>query len=172
MGYVDENLVPGEVVAYRARLHWVAVAPALLGGGVLDLAGVGLVLGAFFGRAPGGQASLPMIMAGVILMVAGSGWMATGFITWNATEITVTSRRVFIKTGIVQRHTKEILLAKVESVAIEESMTGRMLGFGKVTIHGTGGTPETFDRIASPHAFRRQVQIQIEALSGPGKHIA
>ena len=171
MGYVDENLVPGEVVAYRARLHWVTVAPALLGGAFLDLAGVGLVLAALLGRAPGGQASLPMIVAGVVLMVAGSGWMATGFITWNATEITVTSRRVFIKTGIVRRHTKEILLAKIESVAIEESMMGRMLGFGKVTVHGTGGTPERFERIARPHAFRRQVQIQIDLLSGPARPI-
>jgi hypothetical protein len=37
-----------------------------------------------------------------------------------------------------------------------------------VTVHGTGGTPETFDRIATPHEFRRQVQIQIEALPSSG----
>ena len=67
------------------------------------------------------------------------------------------------------RHTKEVLLAKIESVSVEESLTARLLGFGRVTIHGTGGTPEVFDRIARPHEFRRQVQIQIETLgSGPG----
>jgi len=73
---------------------------------------------------------------------------------------------VLIKTGIVRRHTKEILLSKVESVSIDESGLGRVLGFGTVTVHGTGGTPEIFDRIARPHVFRRQVQMQIEALSG------
>jgi uncharacterized membrane protein YdbT with pleckstrin-like domain len=90
--------------------------------------------------------------------------MAAGAIQWSATEITVTTRRVLIKTGVVSRHTTEVLLAKVESISIEESMMARLLGFGKVTVHGTGGTPETFERIAHPHAFRRQVQIQIEAL--------
>jgi uncharacterized membrane protein YdbT with pleckstrin-like domain len=164
MGYVDESLVPGESVAYRARLHWIVVAPALLGGGMIDMIGVGLVVAALVGRGPGGHASVPMIILGAVLMLLGSAWMATGIIQWRATEITVTSRRVLIKTGIVSRHTTEILLAKVESISIEESMIARVLGFGKLTVHGTGGTPETFERIASPHAFRRQVQIQIEGL--------
>jgi len=164
MSYVDESLVPGESVAYRARLHWIVVAPALLGGGMIDMIGVGLVVAALVGRGPRGHASVPMIILGAVLMLLGSAWMATGIIQWRATEITVTSRRVLIKTGIVSRHTTEILLAKVESISIEESMIARVLGFGKLTVHGTGGTPETFERIASPHAFRRQVQIQIEGL--------
>jgi uncharacterized membrane protein YdbT with pleckstrin-like domain len=168
MGYVDSNLVPGESVAYRARLHWIVVAPDLLLGGILDLIGVGLVVAAFVTRAPGHDASIPMIVAGAVLMLAGSSWMAAGIVRWSATEITVTSRRVLIKTGILRRHTTEVLLAKVESISIDESMLARLFGFGKVTVHGTGGTPETFDRIARPHAFRRQVQIQIEALSDPG----
>ncbi|HET9951401.1 MAG TPA: PH domain-containing protein [Candidatus Eisenbacteria bacterium] len=168
MGYVDANLVPGESIAYRARLHWIVVAPSLLGGAMLDLLGVALVVVALVRNGPGGEAALPMIVGGALLMVAGSAFMAAGMIRWKATEITVTNRRVFIKTGVVSRHTKEILLAKVESVAVEETMLARILGFGRVTVHGTGGTPETFERIARPHEFRRQVQIQIEALARPG----
>ena len=165
MSYVDDNLVPGESVAYRARLHWVVVAPAVIGGSLLDLTGVGLIVAAFLGRGHGGQPSAALIWVGFLLMLAGSAWMAAGFIRWKSTEISVTNRRVFIKTGILNRHTTEILLAKVESVSIEESLSARMGGFGRVTIHGTGGTPEVFERIARPHEFRRQVQIQIEALS-------
>lgn len=168
MGYVDANLVPGESIAYRARLHWVVVAPSLIGGAALDLMGAALIVVALLGKNSGGGATLPMIVGGTVLMLAGSAVMAIGLIQWNATEITVTNRRVFIKTGVVSRHTKEILLAKVESVAVEESMMARILGFGKVTVHGTGGTPEAFERIALPHEFRRQVQIQIEALSRSG----
>jgi len=168
LGYVDDNLIPGETIAYRARLHWIVVAPALLGGGLIDMIGVGLVVGTLLTRVPGGSASIPMIALGALLMLAGSTWMAAGIIQWSATEITVTSRRVLIKTGVVSRHTTEVLLAKVESVAIEESMMARLFGFGKVTVHGTGGTPETFDQISHPHAFRRQVQGQIEALPARG----
>jgi len=164
MSYVDDNLVPGESVAYRARLHWIVVAPALLLGSALDVTGIGLIVAAIVRRSPGGGASIPILVAGAILALAGSVWMAIGIVRWKATEITVTNRRVLIKTGIVRRHTKEVLLSKVESISIDESMPARVLGFGNLTVHGTGGTPETFDRIAHPHAFRRQVQIQIEGL--------
>jgi hypothetical protein len=37
-----------------------------------------------------------------------------------------------------------------------------MLGYGTVIVHGTGGTPEVFNRMAHPLEFRTQVQQQIE----------
>jgi uncharacterized membrane protein YdbT with pleckstrin-like domain len=79
----------------------------------------------------------------------------------NATEIAVTDRRVIIKTGMMSRRSLEIMLAKVESIGIDEPVLGRMLGYGTVVIHGTGGTPEPFSRIAHPSEFRREVQQQI-----------
>jgi uncharacterized membrane protein YdbT with pleckstrin-like domain len=136
---------------------------------VLDLAGAVMMVATLVRRETENGASTPLIVSGAVLMLVGSVWMAAAAILWRATEITVTSRRVFIKTGVLSRHTKEVLLAKIESVSVEESMAARLLGFGRVTIHGTGGTPEVFDRIARPHEVRRQVQIQIEALSGPGQ---
>jgi hypothetical protein len=55
------------------------------------------------------------------------------------------------------------MLAKVESIGIDETVMGRILGYGTVVIHGTGGTPEPFQRIARPSAFRMAVQQQIDA---------
>lgn len=164
MGYVDDNLVPGETVAHRANPHWFSYAPQLAGGSALDLAGAGFVVAAFLHRGGGGP-TLWMVIVGGVLMAAGSALTALGIVLWRSTEITVTTRRVFIKTGIVRRHTTEILLSKVESVSVEESLLGRLFGYGRATIHGTGGTPEIFERIARPHEFRRQIQVQIEALS-------
>ncbi|HEX4643895.1 MAG TPA: PH domain-containing protein, partial [Candidatus Acidoferrales bacterium] len=83
----------------------------------------------------------------------------------NATEMTVTNKRVFVKTGLAARRTVELLLSRVESIGVEESAAGRMFGYGRVTIHGTGGTPEVFQRIAHPLEFRTQVQQQIEKTS-------
>ena len=164
MGYVESSLVPGETVAYQTRLHWIVFAPALFLGGLLDLGGTALLVFAIAGRGANGSVSMPLIATGVVLMVIGSSWIAAGAVRWSATEITVTTRRVLIKTGVLTVRTTEVLLAKVESVAIEETALARALGFGKVTIHGTGGTPESFDRITRPHEFRRRVQIGIEGL--------
>jgi uncharacterized membrane protein YdbT with pleckstrin-like domain len=73
----------------------------------------------------------------------------------------VTNRRVLIKTGMVSRRTLDLMLARVESIGVEETAFGRMLGYGSVVVRGTGGTPEPFRRIAHPQEFRRAVQEQI-----------
>jgi uncharacterized membrane protein YdbT with pleckstrin-like domain len=73
----------------------------------------------------------------------------------------VTNKRVIVKTGIADRRTVEILLSRIESVAVEEPALGRLLGFGTVTVRGTGGTPEVFEKIYHPLEFREQVQRQI-----------
>jgi uncharacterized membrane protein YdbT with pleckstrin-like domain len=82
----------------------------------------------------------------------------------NATEMAVTNKRVLIKQGILSRRTLELLLQKVESIAVEESFMGRIFGYGTVVIRGTGGTPEPFTRMASPLQFRRHVEEQIATL--------
>ena len=168
MAYVDTNLIPGETVVHRPRLHWIVLAPALIGGAALDLVAFALLVGAFFAHGPKGGVSMPLAIASAVVAVGGSLWVAYAAVRWNATEIAVTSRRVLVKTGLLGRSTTEILLSKIESVAIEETPAGRTLGYGRVMIHGTGGTPEIFDRVAQPNEFRRQVQGQIDALPSNG----
>jgi len=55
-----------------------------------------------------------------------------------------------------------VTLAKVESVAVDESALSRMLGYGDVIVRGTGGTTESFARIPNPSELSRQVQGQVE----------
>jgi uncharacterized membrane protein YdbT with pleckstrin-like domain len=101
---------------------------------------------------------------GAALLTIGGLVVAAALIRRASTEIVVTTRRVLIKTGILERRTIELLLSKIESVDVTESVSGRMLGFGRVVLRGTGGTPETFERVANPLEFRRQVQSQVDAL--------
>jgi uncharacterized membrane protein YdbT with pleckstrin-like domain len=93
-------------------------------------------------------------------------FIVRGILERNATEMTVTNKRVVAKVGVAARRTIELLLSRVESIGVEESMTGRMLGFGTVIVRGTGGTPESFDKIAHPLEFRTHVQQQIETAQG------
>jgi uncharacterized membrane protein YdbT with pleckstrin-like domain len=97
-----------------------------------------------------------LLFLGAIVLIGG------GIVRRNATEIAVTSRRVLIKTGIANRRTLELLLSRIESIGVNETPLGRMLGYGTVILRGTGGTPEQFDRIERPLDFRREVQTQVE----------
>lgn len=73
-------------------------------------------------------------------------------------EFVITNKRIVIKTGLFSRRTLEMNLNKVETVNVDQSIFGRLLGFGNVTVIGTGGTRETFSDLADPIAFRRNFQ--------------
>ena len=76
---------------------------------------------------------------------------------WWITEITVTNRRVIYKKGLIRRQTNEMNMDKVESVRIEQSILGRMLDYGSVTILGTGEGFETLRTIPSPIELRNSI---------------
>jgi uncharacterized membrane protein YdbT with pleckstrin-like domain len=104
-----------------------------------------------------------IILAAVgILSVLAATAIISGIVRRNATEMAVTNKRVVVKTGIASRRTFEMLLSKIESIGVEESVMGRMFGYGTVIIRGTGGTPDSFPKISHPLEFRRQVQQHIE----------
>lgn len=73
-------------------------------------------------------------------------------------EFVVTNKRIIIKTGIISRKTFEMNLNKIETVNVDQSIFGRMFGFGTITVIGTGGTREEFPDIAKPTEFRKKFQ--------------
>ena len=76
---------------------------------------------------------------------------------WWVTEIAVSNRRVIYKKGLIQRETNEMNMDKVESVQIDQSIFGRMLDYGNVTILGTGEGFKTLRTIASPIELRNSI---------------
>jgi uncharacterized membrane protein YdbT with pleckstrin-like domain len=73
-------------------------------------------------------------------------------------EFVITNRRIVIKEGFIARRTFEMNLSKIETVNVDQTVIGRVLNFGSITIIGTGGTRETFHNIARPMAFRKAFQ--------------
>jgi uncharacterized membrane protein YdbT with pleckstrin-like domain len=157
MGYVERHLLPGERVLYKTRLHWVLFArPALV---VLIGAGLAIAVGQMSGgRETQTEAARWAGWVGIGIMVLGLLW---GFVHWvelRTSEFAVTTTRVIFKVGLVARYTTELLLSKVESIAVQQTLTGRLLGYGDLTVIGTGGTREVFRRVRDPISFRNYVQ--------------
>lgn len=162
MSYVQKHLIDGESIIYETRLHWVALLVPVLLGLLFALTGVAMFV--LSERTTAGQtvAHESLTILGLAFLAVALLFIAQGVLVRNATEMTVTNKRVFVKVGLAARRTIELLLSRVESIGVEESVMGRMLGYGTVIVHGTGGTPEVFNRIAHPLEFRTQVQQQIE----------
>jgi uncharacterized membrane protein YdbT with pleckstrin-like domain len=74
--------------------------------------------------------------------------------------VAVTDRRVIYKTGLIQRHTIEINIDKIESADVDQSILGRMFGFGSITIRGTGEGVEPLRNIAQPLQLRNAVLVR------------
>ena len=88
------------------------------------------------------------------------------WIVRSSGEFAVTNRRVIIKIGIVQRRTLELNLSKVESIEVEQTVWGRLFGYGDIEVIGTGGTREQFSKIGDPLGFRKAVAEATEAVAG------
>jgi uncharacterized membrane protein YdbT with pleckstrin-like domain len=154
MGYVDRNLVPGESVEYRARLHWIVFAGPL----VAALLGFGAIVDGV-----GARDGQWMLGLGLATLAVASVLTLTRWFVFATSEFAVTNKRVLIKVGILSRHSLEILLTKVEGIGVDQRLLGRMLGYGTIVVTGTGGTREAFERIAQPLRFRREVQSRVPA---------
>jgi uncharacterized membrane protein YdbT with pleckstrin-like domain len=148
MSYVENNLLPNEQVTYWARLHWIIYfwPMAFLLGAVAVAVAV-----AMLGWHDGWIASA--VLAGIALLSFLPPWIDS-----LSSEFAVTNKRVLIKVGLIRRHSLELLLQKVEGIGVDQTLTGRILGYGTITVTGTGGTRESFQRISRPLEFRRQVQ--------------
>jgi uncharacterized membrane protein YdbT with pleckstrin-like domain len=166
LGYVQQNLNPGERILYSTHLHWIVLFRSILVDTIFSVAGLALIAWGIAGKhAEGGGQILGI--AGVTLIVVGNIILALAVIRRNATEMAVTNKRIIIKLGFLTKRTVELFLSKVESVAVEQTFIGRIMGFGSIAVRGTGGTNEPFSHVADPLEFRRQVQHQIEEHMNP-----
>ena len=145
MSYIDNHLLPGEVVSYRTRLHWkVFVIPFLI-----SILMVALAIWALSAK-KNVLAIAPFVVTAIILFVP--------WIQRRSSEFAVTNKRVIIKLGFMTTRSMELLLSKIEGITVSQSLAGRMFGFGEIIVTGSGGTQEPFDDIQSPLDFRQAVQ--------------
>jgi uncharacterized membrane protein YdbT with pleckstrin-like domain len=106
-------------------------------------------------------------IAGVILLAIAAGIFANGLLHRYGFEFAVTNKRVIYRKGIVSVASDELFLDKIESVLVKQGLLGRWLGYGSVSVRGTGGSWEPFPDIADPLLLRRRIQEQIERRGAP-----
>jgi len=163
LSYVEKHLIPGESVQYETKLHWIVMLGHAAIGVLLAVLAITIPIAwaSLGAKAKGHAVPAAVYWLGFVLLLAGGALFFAGMLKRNATEMAVTSKRVIVKTGIAERRTLEILLSRIESIAVDEPALGRLMGYGTVIVKGTGGTPEAFEKIYHPMEFREQVQRQI-----------
>jgi uncharacterized membrane protein YdbT with pleckstrin-like domain len=149
--YIDDILQPGEKVLYSTNAHWIFYLPAIA---------AWIVAAVFFVLSRTSTTEsivLLYLSASAVAAIAALYWSFTAWFHRWTTETDVTNLRVVHKTGFIKRRTFEMSLDKVESVDVNQSILGRMLNYGNVTVRGVGEGSETIDTIASPLEFRNHI---------------
>ncbi|WP_407167452.1 PH domain-containing protein [Bradyrhizobium sp. ORS 111] len=149
--YIDQILQPGEKVLYSTNAHWIFYWPAIVAWIVA------LVLAILSRMTTVDGLVMLCLAAAAVVAVAALYWTAAAWFHRWTTETDVTNFRVVHKTGFIKRRTFEMSLDKVESVDVNQSILGRILNYGDVTIRGVGEGVETIKTIASPLAFRSSI---------------
>ena len=149
--YIDEILQPGEKVLYSTNAHWIFYFPAIVAWIVA------LVLFAVSRWSEIYSVEMLCLFGSGLVALAALFWTLKGWFHRFTTETDVTNLRVVHKTGFIKRRTFEMALDKVESVDVDQTILGRILNYGDVTIRGVGEGIETIKTIASPLAFRSSI---------------
>ncbi|HYU49079.1 MAG TPA: PH domain-containing protein [Candidatus Limnocylindria bacterium] len=144
--YADKLLAEGEVIALRTRQHW--LAPVVQAAYPLILIVVSLVVWVLSLNlgAGGALGSLRSIVgygaaAGIIIGVLGVGLV---FWRWSAQDYIITNHRVLKVEGIFNKHSADSSLEKINDAVLDQSIWGRMFGFGDLDI--MTASEETVDR--------------------------
>lgn len=127
MGYIEETLSDSEYLVARAHFHWTYHFVAWAA----------------------------LIFLGVFLI--GIYIFAVMMIRILTTEVGVTNHRVVYKTGLITRTTQELDLDSIESIELEQTLLGRLFGYGKLEVSGTGIEDLHTPLIAEPLEFRKAI---------------
>jgi len=133
---------PEERVCFDARRHGVVLARPLAQAIVLAVSGGILIAQPF---------PLPLPGAVLVILAAAIGLRAVW--RWERTHLVVTTEKIFVVGGTLRRRASTVRLRSVENLELEQSLPGRLLGYGTIV-----AGPLEIDHVPEPRAVYRLVE--------------
>ena len=133
---------PNERVCFDARRHGVVLARPL--GEAIILAVVGGILL---------SQPFPLQLPGAALVIAAAAIGLRAVWRWERTHLVVTTEKVFVVGGTLRRRSSAVRLRSVENLEIEQSLPGRLLGYGTLV-----AGPLEIDHVPEPRAVYQLVE--------------
>ena len=127
MGYIEDTISDDEKIVYVVQFHWIYTFIAFL---YLIFLGL-LLIGVF-----------------IFIKMMINKW---------TTERALTNTRYIQKIGWIARNTEEIGISKIEEVDLQQSILGRILGYGSISISGTGSGHILLKDIDAPLLFQKNL---------------
>jgi len=133
---------PEEQVCFDARRHGVVLARPFTE--ALVLAGAGGILVA---------QPWPFLLPGAALVIVGALLALRAVWRWERTHLVVTTEKLFVAEGTVRRRASAVRLRSVEKLELEQSLPGRVFGYGTLV-----AGPLEIDHVPEPRTVYRLVE--------------
>jgi uncharacterized membrane protein YdbT with pleckstrin-like domain len=167
MKYVESLLGKNEQILWRARQHWIVLSANFVINLFIFIViwaiyGVAGTLGAgFLGDFLRNNRGIALIA--LLFPIVWFGWE---FLQWWAEEYLITTSRVVQTEGLVNKHTKDSALEKINDITLNQSVLGRLLGYGDLAIiTGSDMGTNMLKRLAKPVEFKKTLLEQKSKLS-------
>ena len=128
MGYFESSLNENENIISKFLVHWVVWLKI----GLYLVTGLIIIIPLYF-------------FIKLLLLVIGI-------------EQGLTDKRIIKKTGIISRNTEELLLTKVETVSVVQSILGRIFGYGDIIVSGTGISDIRLEYVPNPLEIKKKIE--------------
>jgi hypothetical protein len=160
--YADRLLADGERVALRGRQHVLATFIEGRVAWAIFVAALVLVL-LTLQLKPDTSDIVRQLFSwlGLILLLVGLGWLAQIYMNWYAEDYVITNRRVMKVEGLLKKRSADSSLEKINDAVLEQSVFGRMLGYGDLDI--LTANEQSVDRyrmLAEAQTFKRTMLDQ------------
>jgi uncharacterized membrane protein YdbT with pleckstrin-like domain len=167
MKYVESLLGKNEQILWRARQHWIVLSANF----VINLFIFIVVWSIYFALGGLGSGLLGDFLRNnrglaLIVLLIPIGWFGWEFLQWWAEEYLITSHRVVQTEGLINKHTKDSALEKINDITLNQSFMGRILGYGDLAIiTGSDMGTNVLKRLAKPVEFKKTLLEQKSKLS-------
>jgi uncharacterized membrane protein YdbT with pleckstrin-like domain len=112
---------PEERIVVQARRHGIVLLRPLVRAALAAVAGGACVV-----------AGWPFSPVGVVLLLVAAVAATSAVWRWDRTQVVLTTEKLFVVHGVVRRHAAAVRLERVGAVEVEQSLLGRLLGYGTV----------------------------------------
>jgi uncharacterized membrane protein YdbT with pleckstrin-like domain len=112
----------GDRVCLDERQHAVVLAWPFLKAGAVGAVGAGLAL-----------VGWPVSIAGAALLAVAAGIALRAAWVWERTRVQVTTEALVVVHGTLRRRSAAVPLSRIGPVELEQTLTGRLLGYGTVS---------------------------------------
>ena len=169
MSYIANNLLNNEKIIFETKLHWVIFMTPLIS---FIIALALFIFGPYSDFTNITVFNLPPAykILGLLALLYAVYGAILNYLHFCLVEYAITNQRVLIKHGIIYRTIEVIILEKIESTMVNQSILARILKYGTIIILGTGGSRDVMVDAEKPIVFRNILEQQIENHTSHGNH--